>query len=92
MVLEPDHVGLQLKPVFQNREVQERLVGASGLDRTIVRPRAFPDGVAAGLYREASNPSERRLKLSITRADVAGFLARQIGQTRDLHRAVAISN
>ncbi|WP_227284915.1 NAD(P)-binding oxidoreductase [Boseongicola sp. H5] len=84
--------GLLLRPVFLDHELQETLVRASGLDWTIVRPGAFSDGPGTGLYKEGFSPQERGLRLKIARADVAGFLARQLGDRRYLHEAVAISN
>lgn len=80
-----------LRPVFRDHELQESLVRASGLDWTLVRPSAFSDGPATGAYREGFPPSERGLKLTIAKADIAAFLSRQIGDRRYLHRAVGIS-
>lgn len=82
--------GAVLAPVFRDHELQEKLVEASGLDWTIVRPSAFTDGPATGTYREAF-PASARLKLKISRADVAAFLARQMRDDSYLHRAVGIS-
>jgi uncharacterized protein YbjT (DUF2867 family) len=84
--------GLLLKPVHRDHELQETLVRESGLDWTIVRPAAFTDGPATGLFREGFGPSERGLKLKIARADIADFLRRQVAETGYLGRAVAISN
>ncbi|MAS08412.1 MAG: epimerase [Ahrensia sp.] len=84
--------GALLKPVFRDHELQEKLVRASGLDWTIVRPSAFEDGPATGSFREGFGPEERGLKLTIARADIAAFLARQIGDPTYLRRAVGISN
>lgn len=84
--------GLLLRPVFLDHELQEKLVRASGLDWTLVRPGAFTDGPATGAYKEAFSSEERGLSLKIARADIAGFLARQLGEQRYLQRAVAISN
>ena len=84
--------GAILKKVFKDHELQESLVRASGLDWTIVRPGAFTDGPATGTYREDFPPSERALSLKISRADVAAFLTRLIGDATYRGRAVAISN
>jgi uncharacterized protein YbjT (DUF2867 family) len=46
--------GALLKPVFLDHELQEKLVRASGLDWTIVRPSAFADGPATGPSRRIS--------------------------------------
>jgi uncharacterized protein YbjT (DUF2867 family) len=84
--------GLLLRPVFLDHELQEKLVRASGLDWTIVRPSAFADGPATGTFKENFGPEEHRLKLTIPREDIAAFLTRQIGDATYLRRAVAISN
>lgn len=84
--------GLILRPVFLDHELQEKLVRASGLDWTIVRPSAFADGPATGTFRENFGPEERRLKLTIPREDIAAFLTRQLSDAAYLRRAVAISN
>ena len=84
--------GALLRPVFKDHELQEKLVRASGLDWTIVRPSAFADGPASGRFLEDFAPDLRGLKLSIPRADIAAFLTRQLGEATYLRRAVAISN
>ncbi len=84
--------GALLKPVFKDHELQEQLVRASGLDWTIVRPSSFTDGPASGAFKEDFPATERRLSLKIARADLAGFLSRQLRETRYLGRAVGISN
>lgn len=81
-----------LRVVFKDHELQERLVEASGLDWTIVRPGAFQDGPATGNFKEAFPPTERGLSLKITRQDVADFLTRQLTDTSYLQSAVSISN
>ncbi|GGH21750.1 Putative NADH-flavin reductase [Cribrihabitans marinus] len=84
--------GLLLRPVFLDHELQEQLVRASGLNWTIVRPSAFTDGPALSRYKEGFGPAFRKLSLKISRADVAGFLTRQLGDATYLQRAVAISD
>lgn len=84
--------GLLLRPVHRDHELQETLVRKSGLDWTIVRPSAFSDGPASGLFREGFGPSERGLALKIARADIADFLRRQVVERGYIGRAVAISN
>ena len=74
--------GLLLRPVFLDHERQEQLVRQSGLDWTIVRPSAFTDAPAG----------ERDLRLKISRADIADFLAGCLRDTRFMHRAVGISH
>jgi uncharacterized protein YbjT (DUF2867 family) len=83
--------GALLRPVFCDHELQERLVEASGLDWTIVRPSAFTDRAPAGQVRTGFGPGERGLALKIARADVAAFLVRQLAETAWIQRAVGIS-
>ena len=80
-----------LRAVFRDHELQESLVRASGLDWTIVRPAAFTDGPATGDFIEDVKPTERRLALKISRADIAAFLSRQVGDLTYRGRAVGIS-
>jgi len=83
--------GILLRPVLRDHELQETFVRASGLDWTIVRPAAFMDGPATGRFEEGFGPDQPGLALKIARAEVAGFLTRQLTDTRYLQKAVAIS-
>lgn len=84
--------GALLRPVFLDHELQEKLVRASGLNWTLVRPSAFADGPSTGSYREAFAASVRGLQLTISKADIADFLTRQLTDTRYQRAAVGISN
>lgn len=84
--------GAVLRPVFQDHELQEKLVRASGLDWTIVRPSAFDKGPATGKYRQDFPPTDRRLNLKISLSDIAAFLSEQLNDHRYVRRAVGISN
>ena len=83
--------GLLLRPVFLDHERQEQLVRESGLDWTIVRPSAFTDAPADGHYRVDIPAGERDLRLKISRADIADFLAGCLRDTRFMHRAVGLA-
>jgi uncharacterized protein YbjT (DUF2867 family) len=84
--------GLLLAPVFRDHELQERLVEASGLDWTIVRPGAFTDAATRRPVIEDVPASARGLDLKIARADLARFLARQVADRTYLGRAVGLSS
>ncbi|WP_300014225.1 NAD(P)-dependent oxidoreductase [uncultured Roseobacter sp.] len=84
--------GAVLRPVFKDHELQENLVRASGLDWTIVRPSAFTDGPATDSFKEGFGRQERNLTLKIARADLAGFLTRQLTDLAYAQRAVGVSN
>ena len=83
--------GALLRPVFRDHELQERMVEASGLDWTIVRPSAFTDRAPEGRLRTGFGPGERGLALKVARADVADFLVRQLAETTWQGRAVGLS-
>jgi uncharacterized protein YbjT (DUF2867 family) len=68
---------LLLKRVYDDKDVQESIIKSSGLDWTIVRPGLLTHSPATGQYRVVTAPNEWRFG-TISRADVADFLVRQI--------------
>jgi putative NADH-flavin reductase len=77
---------LILKRIYDDKDVQEQMIRASGLDWTIARPGLLTGGPATGRFRVLTDPKDWRGG-SISRADVADFLVREaferryIGQT-----------
>jgi uncharacterized protein YbjT (DUF2867 family) len=84
--------GALLAPVFRDHELQERLVQASGLDWTIVRPGAFTDTATRRPVIEDVPVTARGLDLKIARSDIARFLTRQVSDRAYLGRAVGLSS
>jgi putative NADH-flavin reductase len=68
---------LVLKRVYDDKDVQEQMIRASGLDWTIVRPGVLGSGKATGRYRVLTDPATWRAGY-IARADVADFLAKEV--------------
>lgn len=68
---------LLLKRVYDDKDVQEWIIRSSGLDWTIVRPGLLTNSPATGQYRVLTAPNDWRFG-TISRADVAGFIVRQI--------------
>lgn len=83
--------GLLLRAAYADHQAQEALIEASGLDWTIVRPASFTDGPATGAYRHGFPATTKGLTLKISRADVAQFMLRQLGDPRYLHCATGLS-
>lgn len=83
--------GVLLRNAYADHQAQEAAVRESGLDWTIVRPGAYTDGPATGAYKHGFPPTERNLKLKISRADVADFLLRQLTDTAYLRQAPGLS-
>ncbi|MGB3849915.1 MAG: SDR family oxidoreductase [Tunicatimonas sp.] len=83
--------GWFLKEAFIDHECQEQLVSESELDWTIVRPAAFTNGPLTQQFRHGFSPSDRSLKLKVSRADVAYFMLQQINSAAYLHKKTGLS-
>lgn len=70
-----------LKRMYDDKDVQERIIRDSGLDWTIARPGILVSGPVTGRYRALNNPSDWEFK-TIARADVARFLADELRDGR----------
>jgi putative NADH-flavin reductase len=68
---------LLLKRVYDDKDVEEHIVRASGLDWTIVRPGLLTHGPATRRYQVLTDPKSWHSG-SISRGDVGDFLARQV--------------
>lgn len=84
--------GLLLRPAYADHQRQEEIVAASGLDWTLVRPSAFTDGPATNNYQHGFSPTLKGLALKISRADVAGFILRQLTDQTYLRRAANLTS
>jgi uncharacterized protein YbjT (DUF2867 family) len=71
---------LVLKRVYDDKDIAEQIIKASGLDWTIVRPGALTSGPAKRAYEVQTDPASWHGGF-IARADVADFLARQVSDT-----------
>ena len=67
---------LILKRVYDDKDVQEQMIRASGLEWTIARPGLLTSGPSTGQARALADPKDWRAG-SISRADVADFLVRE---------------
>lgn len=83
--------GFLLRDAYADHQAQEAVVERSDLDWTIVRPGAFTDGPATGIYKHGFPTTEPDLKLKISRADIAGFMLRQLTDDTYLRQAPSLS-
>ena len=83
--------GLLLRDAFADHQAQEDAIRESGLDWVIVRPGAYTDGPATGVYKSGFAPAEKNIALKISRADVARFMLEQLTGTTWLRRAPGLS-
>jgi putative NADH-flavin reductase len=83
--------GLLLRDAYADHETQEAIIKESDLDWIIVRPGAFTDGPATGVYKHGFPPTDQTLSLKISRADLANFMLRQLTDDSYLHRSPGLS-
>ena len=82
---------LLLGRVYDDKDVQERIVRRSRLDWVIVRPVILTDGPKTKAYRASVDPRDWKCGF-ISRADVADFLVKQIGVTPFLHKTPVLTS
>lgn len=83
--------GFLLRKVFADHQRQEQDVQKSQLDWTLIRPGAFIDGDRTGQYRHGFPSHDKSIQLKISRADVADFILKQLGDRTYLHQAASLS-
>ncbi|SNY92626.1 Putative NADH-flavin reductase [Cohaesibacter sp. ES.047] len=83
---------LVLNHVYADHEEQEKLVRASGLDWTLVRPSNLFDGPRTDSYRIDFDKVEKGMKFKISFKDVAHFMLGQLITRSHLKAATAISS
>lgn len=80
-----------LKKGFQDHALQEAHIKRSKLNWTIVRPGNLTDGPFTGVYRDGFSATDPKIKVKVSRADVADFMLKQLTDQRYLHQTPGIS-
>ncbi len=80
---------LQLGEQLADKERQETLVKESGLDWTLIQPVGLTDGAATGRWL-ASTSGDRR-KRTVSRVDLADFIAEVLEGSRYVRETVVLS-
>lgn len=75
----------------EDKDRQEELVRASGLEWVLVRPPLLTNGARRGIYRTGFD-IPIKLFSSVSRADVAQFMLKQLTDDTYLHQAPTITN
>ena len=81
---------LFLGRVYADKDVQEHIIRKSGLNWTIVRPTILTNGPRRGAYRVLVDPKDWTSGF-ISRADVADFLVKQVGDNNLFRRTPALT-
>jgi putative NADH-flavin reductase len=84
-------IPLFLRNVFADKEAQERIIRESNLDWVIVRPTALTNGPRRSIYRTGSGIGHWFLPTSISRADVAEFMLKQVTADSYLRRTPSLA-
>jgi len=81
---------LVLRNVVADHEVKERLIKQSRLKWTIVRPPRLTNGQRTDAYRSGEGIAANSIIPTISRADVADFMLKQLTDDTYLHKAPAV--
>lgn len=84
-------IPLLLRHVFADKETQEKIIKASSLQWTIVRPAALTNGPLTGKYRSDFGPKDNSIRRKISRADVAAFMLGELNSEENLRKTPGIS-
>lgn len=79
-----------LRHPTRDHEVKEGMVKRSALDWVIVRAPKLTNGRLTRAYRSGERLTSRSLFPAISRADVADFMLRQLGDTGQVGKAVSV--
>jgi putative NADH-flavin reductase len=80
-----------LKSTFSEHLLQEKAIKQSGLNWTIVRPGNLTNGKKTGNYKSDFSYSDSKLKVKISRADVAHFILKKLVKADDNQKVIGIS-
>ena len=81
-----------LRNVAKDSAEMERVVMASGLDWTIVRPPRLTNGPLTRRYGVSDDRMPRGARLTVSRADVAHFLLEELEHRAHIHRIVGVAS
>ena len=79
-----------LRQAIQEKNAQEQIILASGGDWIIARPGGLTDGPLTGAYR-VTGPGDMVGRPSISRADVADFMLKNLADDRYIRKAVGLT-
>jgi putative NADH-flavin reductase len=83
-------VNLFLKNAIAEKEIQERYIRESAGDWIIARPGGLTNGPLTGTYR-VTGPGDKVGRPSISRADVADFMLKNLADDRYIRKAVGLT-
>jgi len=79
-----------VKEEIEDHEEKERLISSSKLEYTIVKPPKLTNGIKKGVYRIGETIKAKSILPTMSRADVADFMLKQLTDTAFFRKAVRI--
>jgi len=80
-----------MKGLYADKLLQEAAVRESGLEWVIVRPVGLANGPKTEIYRFGENLPLKGMFPTISRADVADFMLKQLSSDINLHKAILVA-
>jgi len=80
-----------MKGLYADKLVQESAVRESGLEWVIVRPVGLSSGHKTEIYRFGENLQLKGMFPTISRADVADFMLKQLSSDTNLNKAILVA-
>ncbi len=84
-------IPLLLRNIFADKEVQEEIIKGSMLDWVVVRPAALTNGPRKGVHQVGMTIGHWFFTAKISRADVAGFMLKQLTDDTYLRKTPGVS-
>jgi len=80
-----------MKGLYADKLVQESAVRESGLEWVIVRPVGLTSGPKTGIYQFGENLQLKGMFPTISRADAADFMLKQLSSDTNLNKAILVA-
>jgi putative NADH-flavin reductase len=80
-----------LKNIYADKEIQEKYIKASDLDWIIARPARLTNGPQTGKYRVGDQINAKAVAGTISRADTAEFMLKQLTDNTFIRKTPAVS-
>jgi putative NADH-flavin reductase len=80
-----------MRNLYRDHNLQEMYIKQSSLDWVVVRPGILTDDPPVGVYKHGFGVDDKTVKARVSRADVAGFMLKQVTDDQYLHEMPCLS-
>ena len=81
-----------MKGLYADKLVQEATIRESDMEWVIIRPVGLTNGPKTEIYRFGESLKLKGISPTISRADVADFMLKQLNSNTNIHKAVLVAN